>query len=87
MNRTIHMIPGTPLSMCPDKTELEKEQPGLELQECPYCNQPMWVSAKKRKMLKEQAEGKNFNVDMKLLCWLCIKISAEFGTKPKMQQI
>ena len=74
-----------PLELYPDKTELEKEQPGLELSKsCDFCDREVWVSKKKR-TLREKL-GKDGIV---FYCYFCIKENAEkdFKSKPEMVKI
>lgn len=50
--------------------QLMKEQPGIELFDCPECLKKMWVSKKKRKLLKTCQQN---NVDYLYACWNCMK--------------
>jgi hypothetical protein len=74
-----------PLELYPDKTELEKEQPGLELSKaCDFCDREVWVSKKKRALMK--AFGKD---GIEFYCYFCIEERArkDFKEKPEMIKI
>lgn len=61
-----YLVMGAPLSIYP---EPPNDQPGCELQDCPKCKKPMWVSFKKRQLLAEYkgVKGKEFY----LACYIC----------------
>lgn len=73
-----------PLELYPDKTELEKEQPGLELMKaCDFCDREVWVSKKKRTLREKFGDGIVF------YCYYCIKdrVVKDFEEKPEMIKI
>ena len=60
------------VSMFPDKTSLEEEQPGLEaLKACEGCDHLVWVSKKKRELLKQK--GKLGQNEIFALCYVCVE--------------
>jgi hypothetical protein len=72
------------VSLYPDKTELEKEQPGLERsQACDFCDREVWVSKKKRSLREK------FGNEILFYCYFCIKEHAEkhFKEAPDMVRI
>ena len=77
-NKTMIIIAGNPIKDFPDKTQLEKEQPGLLKYLCPHCDEPMWLSAKKRKMLSDSEDLIMPNGDkIMITCWTCVKEKPE----------
>lgn len=57
---------GVPLKDYPTAPE---DQPECEIDYCPECKKPMWVSRKKRSMLTYYRENK---VKYKFECWNCL---------------
>ena len=67
----------------PDKSELEKEQSGLELSKaCDFCDRDVWVSLKKRNIKKELT-------NTIFACYECIAVAAKAhkGAPPEIHNI